>query len=102
MLIELAGCIAREVNYGPGVTKAASKLVSDTGGSADDSRAIGAASGNSGKTVQGTGTVNPDKVTVEPTTVTVQGKANQTNWDTTECVWTSLLVGSVSYFSSFE
>ena len=86
------------------MTKAASKLVSDAGGCVGDTNVVGAVGGNSGETAWGTGTVNSDKVTTEPTVVTIEGKASQTDQDIAECFWTSLLVCfvSVSDCSSFE
>ena len=95
MLVELASCTAREANCGSGVAEATSILVSDAGGSTDGSRAATVASGNSDETAQGTGTVNSDKVTAEPTAVTVEGKAKRTNRETAKYAWTSLLVHSV-------
>ena len=92
MLVELAGYTARGAECGANVTRAVNRLVSGVGGSAADSDVVTAADGNCGVTVHGTEIANSGEATTEPTTVVVEGKAKQTDWETTVHIRTSLLV----------
>ena len=96
MLVELAGYTARGAECGANVTRAVNRLVSGVGGSAADSDVVTAADGNCGVTVHGTEIANSGEATTEPTTVTVEGKAKWTYWETAEYAWTSMLVRTIS------
>ena len=84
MLFELASCIAKEIECGADVTEAENRLVCDTGGSVNDLVAATTASGNSGEIAWGAGIVISNKVAVEPTIVTIEGRAKRTDRVVTE------------------